>query len=147
MKNDTIKKKIIPWNKGKKTGFIPWNKGEVGFQKGLRGELNWNWKGGITSLYKQVRDSFEYRQWRSDVFQRDNFTCQGCGGKGSKIQAHHIKPFFVIIRENKIKTMEDAKNCAKLWNINNGQTLCIPCHKKTNNYGWKITNNRRKQKS
>src|SRR3990167_1127604 len=40
------------------------------------GEKNHNWQGGITALQKQIRRCFLYRQWRSDVFTRDDFTCQ-----------------------------------------------------------------------
>lgn len=41
------------------------------------------------------------------------------------------------IEENKIKTFDMAMECEELWNINNGQTLCRPCHTKTENYGEK----------
>ena len=30
--------------------------------------------------------------------------------------------------------MEKAKKCKELWDINNGETLCIACHKKTDSY-------------
>ena len=93
-------------------------------------ENNPNWKGGVTSLYNQIRKSFVYRQWRSDVFTRDDFTCQECGQVGKNLNAHHIKSFFSIIRFYEITTIEQAFNCDELWNINNGITLCEECHYK-----------------
>ena len=98
---------------------------------------HWNWKGGITSINEQIRKSFNYRQWRSDVFMRDNYTCQICGKRGNgRIEAdHHIKQFSLILKGYNIKTLEDAENCEELWNINNGRTLCKDCHRKTKSYG------------
>lgn len=105
-----------------------------------RGEKHYNWKGGITALTKQIRQSFQYRQWRSDVYTRDDFTCQFCFKKGMKLQADHIKQFAQIIADNRITTLEEAINCAELWNINNGRTLCIPCHKTTPTFAVNIKN-------
>ncbi len=100
-----------------------------------RGDRSWNWQGGITPLYHAIRRSFEYRQWLSDVFTRDDFTCQECGLRGCVLNAHHIKEFVRIIKEYDIKTIEQARACEELWNINNGITLCVPCHKKTKTWG------------
>lgn len=36
--------------------------------------------------------------------------------------------------EEIMEFFEDAINCEELWSINNGRTLCIDCHKKTNTY-------------
>jgi len=85
---------------------------------------------------ERIRKSFKYRQWRSDIFTRDSFTCQDCGlhsglGKTVYLEAHHIKQFSKIIEENNIKILEQALNCEELWNINNGRTLCKKCHNKT----------------
>jgi len=102
-----------------------------------KGEKNWNWKGGITPLRNQICNSYQYRQWISDVLTRDNFTCQECGKKGGKLSAHHTKSFSLILQENNIKTLEEALNCSELWNINNGLTLGQTCHEKTDNYGGK----------
>ena len=97
------------------------------------------WKGGITELQYKIRNHFKYRQWRSDVFTRDNFTCQCCGDKkGGNLEAHHLKAKSLIIKENNITTIEQALMCEELWNINNGQTLCEKCHQKTDNYGGKL---------
>lgn len=101
---------------------------------GRQGEKHHNWKGGVTSLGMRIRTSFEYRQWRSDVFTRDSYTCQECGIRGGYLHAHHIKPFHQILEEYDIKTVEESKVYADLWNINNGQTLCEECHKKTDSY-------------
>ena len=92
-----------------------------------------NWKGGITPLTKVIRHSFKYRQWRSDIFTRDNFICQECFLENCYLEAHHIDKFSNIIERNKIKTLEKALNCEELWNINNGITLCNKCHNKTKN--------------
>ena len=107
--------------------------------KALKGSKSYLWKGGITPLNKQIRNCFEFRQWHSDVFTRDDFTCQTCGARSGKgkvvyLQAHHIKSFAKILEEYQIKTFKQAINCEELWNINNGLTLCIDCHKKTDTY-------------
>jgi len=101
-----------------------------------RGKNHYKWRSGISSLYEKIRKNFQYRQWRSDVFTRDEFTCQKCGiksgyGKAIYLEVHHIKPMSKILEENNIKTIENAINCQELWNINNGITLCKECHNKT----------------
>lgn len=90
-----------------------------------------NYKGGLTrsNLYWQIRKTFEYRQWRSDVFTRDDFTCQECKIRGGDLHAHHKKEFARILDEYSIKTIEQALSCPELWNINNGETLHKVCHK------------------
>lgn len=106
-----------------------------------RGENASSWKGGTTLLGTLIRNSFTYRQWRDDVFTRDNYTCIWCGdNKGGNLNADHIKPFSVIIEEHNIKSKGDAEICEELWNINNGRTLCESCHKKTDTWGRKSFN-------
>ena len=94
-------------------------------------EMRWNYRNNITTLNKRIYDSYKYRQWRSDVFTRDNFTCQKCGKRSGYIEVHHLKEFSKIMIENKIITLEQALNCKELWNINNGITLCEKCHNLT----------------
>lgn len=96
-----------------------------------RGEKSPLWRGGIYPLNRKIRDYFEYRQWRSDIFTRDNFTCQGCGIRGSYLHAHHIKSFRSIMDEYHIETVEQAIACSELWNMNNGIALCKSCHMET----------------
>ncbi len=104
-----------------------------------RGKKHWNWQGEITLLYFQVRNSFKYSRWRSDIFTRDNFTCVLCGdNQGRNLEADHFpKSFSDIFYNNKIKTIQEALKCGELWEINNGRTLCKKCHKKTDTYGCK----------
>ena len=93
--------------------------------------------GGVKShreLLKAIRNTFKYRQWRSDVYTRDGFICQKCGVKTNKLEAHHIKSTVAIIKEYSIANVEQALACDKMWDINNGQTLCQHCHSSTENY-------------
>lgn len=92
------------------------------------------WKGGITPLIKQIRSCLKMRQWKCDVFTRDDYICQGCEIRGCYLEAHHKESFSVIFQKNNIRTFEEALNCEELWNINNGVTLCRECHKLTDNY-------------
>jgi hypothetical protein len=100
------------------------------------------WKGGISDLTRSLRQiiagTFEYRQWRSDVFQRDDYICQHCREKGGKLNADHLKEFQKILLEYNIKNKEEALLCEELWNINNGRTLCESCHKKRKKWDKKI---------
>ncbi len=85
------------------------------------GELNPNWKGGISleKSYKHYNNA-EYRRWRMAVYTRDNFTCQFCGIRGVYLTAHHIKSW--------------AHYKELRFEIDNGVTLCEECHSLTDNY-------------
>lgn len=84
-----------------------------------------------SSIYKIIRTSPEYKQWRNSVFEKDNFTCVDCKDKsGGDFEAHHIIGLSKIIKDNNIKTREDAYKCDLLWDINNGVTVCRKCHQK-----------------
>lgn len=156
--SDETKKKMSEAKKGK----TPWNKGIRGVfnhtektkkkigapQKGnkhalgykyteeqrrkmsriRKGSGHYNWQGGITSINEKVRNSLEYKLWREAVFERDGWTCIWCGARSSKgnpvvLNADHIKSFsqFPELR----------------FAIDNGRTLCKPCHKTTDNYSGK----------
>jgi len=85
-----------------------------------KGEKSSFWRGGITPKNTKIRNSIEMSLWREAVFLRDSYTCQKCGVRGGKLHSHHIKSF--------------AQYPELRFAINNGQTLCRECHKKTNNY-------------
>ena len=128
--SEEAKEKISKYHKGRKHSKEHKQK----LSEAQKGEKSHCWKGGVTPLTHQIRHSFKYRQWRSDVFTRDNFICQRCGQWGGKLHAHHIKSFSSILQFYEITTFEEALDCEELWNINNGITLCKNCHKLTNNY-------------
>lgn len=66
---------------------------------------------------REGRRSKEYCDWRKAVYERDDYRCQECGERGGRLNAHHIKPyaFYPDLR----------------YDLSNGITLCISCHKKT----------------
>jgi hypothetical protein len=98
---------------------------------GYKGEGHPNWKGGITPVNKLIRASEEYKAWRTSVFSRDNYLCQGCLDPNSDgLNAHHIIHFSEIIKKFSITTFEQALTCRLLWSIDNGKTLCMVCHQK-----------------
>ena len=88
-----------------------------------------------TKEKQRIRGLWQGREWRDFVFKRDDYTCQICFKRGGKLEADHIVPFSYILKKNNITTIEEAIECAELWDINNGRTLCVDCHKKTNTYG------------
>ena len=130
------KKGVMPvaWNKGMKGLQVAWNRGTKGlmptpWNKGIKrpelsGEKHPSWKGGLTSKNQKIRNSFEYKLWRTAIFERDDYTCQDCCQRGGKLQADHIKPFS-LFPELRLA-------------IDNGRTLCIPCHKKTPTYSFNV---------
>lgn len=95
---------------GFKKGMAPWNKG----------------LGTISSENEKARKTKQYREWRKAVFERDNYTCQECGERGGELNADHIKQF--------------AYHPELRYDITNGQTLCVDCHRSTKTWGFRATN-------
>ncbi len=98
-------------------------------------EQNHCWKGGITPLYRKIRNTHSYRRWQKQVKERDNFKCIWCQSM-IKIEVDHIKSFDEIIKQHHITTVKESLDCKELFDINNGRTLCHICHKKTDTYGY-----------
>lgn len=129
------KKNLVIWNKGKTISTDSRLKYErpTAIKKGQHlspaterkvgdcaGEKNNFWKGGITPINTRIRQSAEYKSWRKQVFERDDYTCQMCFERGVKVHADHIKPF---------STHKELR-----FELSNGRTLCVPCHKSTPSY-------------
>lgn len=82
-------------------------------------------------IHKSIRDTFKYRQWRTDIFKRDNYTCVLCNVNNCYIEADHYPVRFIdIIKEFNVNTIDESFNCEKLWDLTNGRTLCKKCHHK-----------------
>lgn len=99
------------------------------FLRTRRGPLSNNWRGGLTAKNRLERSRVEYRKWREAVFRRDNWMCVWCRarnglGKTIKLNADHIKPFALY---------PDLR-----LDVDNGRTLCVPCHRKTDTYCGRI---------
>jgi len=83
-------------------------------------------KGGSGDLEKMkcTQNGSERQAWTQAVLRSDNYTCQACGARKSvagRLNADHILPWseFPELR----------------FDVSNGRTLCVPCHKKTPTYG------------
>lgn len=73
------------------------------------------YKGSCYKTFKEkIRRSWYYKEWRRQVFERDDYTCQICGKKGCYLEVHHIKPFSKF---------------PELWfDVDNGLAVCKKCH-------------------
>lgn len=127
---DEHKRKIGLSNKGKRLGRKESEETRRKLSILRKGQKSHLWRGGLTEINKLIRGSLEYKLWREAVFKRDNYTCIWCGYDGGRIlEADHIKPFawYPELR----------------FAIDNGRTLCVDCHKKTDTYG-KLSYNHKK---
>lgn len=110
-----------------KRGKIMSNKGRplsLEHRAKLSGENANAWRGGVSPANEIARKRVEYRLWRIAVFMRDDYTCQTCLDRGGELHADHIKPF--------------AYYPELRYAIDNGRTLCVACHLKTDTYGGRV---------
>lgn len=150
------KKGTEPWNKGKKTGYAPWkgkkrSKETIAKIKSTKLKTNYSHpqevrdrisaalkgvsKGGVTKLATLIRGTTTYKQWRTDVFERDEYTCQECGASNCILNADHIVPFSYLLKMANVSNIKEAQDEEMLWSIDNGRTLCLECHKQTPTFG------------
>lgn len=87
------------------------------------GKDHYRYNSNLTEEDRVKRRSFtKYPNWRRKIFERDGFTCQLCNLKKRNLNAHHL----------------DGWNWAKekRFDLENGVTLCVSCHKEFHNmYG------------
>lgn len=95
---DEAKRKISASRKGKYTG-----------------PDHWMWKGGYIDPTARERRSYNAKEWRKAVKERDGYVCVKCG-ETERLHAHHIKSWhdFPELR----------------FEVSNGMTLCVRCHQK-----------------
>jgi 5-methylcytosine-specific restriction endonuclease McrA len=123
MREIALKSRYGTWMKGKKLSEE--TKKKIGIAGTGRKKLN-----PITPENKRIRCGKEWKKWRQLVFQRDNYQCQQCGVKNAKglgktveLNPDHIKPFALFPELR--------------FDVNNGRTLCRPCHMKTDTWGYR----------
>ena len=75
-----------------------------------------------TAENRRLRDSPQAKAWRFAVYKRDKFTCQHCQAVGKYLNADHIKPW---------SQYPDLR-----FDLSNGRTLCVDCHRKTPTFGF-----------
>lgn len=78
------------------------------------GKENSNWKGGHRKERKIEMSRSAYKDWRNQVFTRDNHTCQLCNTRGGYLHADHIKTW--------------SEYPELRYDVSNGRTLCMACH-------------------
>ena len=103
-----IKEKYRVAKLGKKnssaTKFV---KGQRAWNKGLR-------SGVKPEVSRKERWTQVYIDWRTAVFERDNFTCQVCLQYNGYLHADHLKRW---------KEYPELR-----YDVDNGRTLCRACH-------------------
>ncbi|MBS4207505.1 hypothetical protein [Bacillus sp. FJAT-50079] len=62
----------------------------------VRGEYHHNWKGGVTTLNKFLRELLH--DWKEDSLKATNYTCD-ITGKNGYLEVHHKYPFHSMVSE------------------------------------------------
>lgn len=107
-------------------------------RKHRRGKNAGGYVDGRTPFKRLLRASAEYTDWRSRVFERDDWRCQICGRHGV-LNVHHLIPIRTLIsafkQANPTLDFNDKERAFSLalkfppfWDIANGKTLCSDCH-------------------
>ena len=125
------------WNEASRRRWSEKQKGQPGHKhtdeerarmsERQRGERAPNWKGGVTPHHKLARSSAEYKVWRAAVYERDNHTCAKCQVRGGDLHPHHIHNF--------------AEHEELRFDVANGITLCVGCHRRFHKLYGRINNN------
>lgn len=141
--NEKQRKAFVMSSLGKKQSEETRQKRSISLRGKRIGERSSLWKGGINPLRVIIRDLSESVEWRKSVFNRDDYTCQNCGIRGTYLEAHHVKTFEQIYREflqafkflspvhDKYRLVELSRGYTDFWDVGNGQTLCSECHDST----------------
>lgn len=83
--------------------------------KKLQGPNNYLYNASKTQADREAKRQYTaYSEWRRKVYERDDYTCQRCGAKGVSLNAHHLESY--------------SHNRELRTELDNGVTLCKPCH-------------------
>lgn len=93
-----------------------------------KNERHPRWKGGVSVESRRMRSSLAFKEWRKAVFDRDDYTCQMCGKRGTYLHPHHISQY--------------ALDVERRFDVTNGITYCKSCHMK-----WHKDNGKKKTTS
>ncbi len=100
--------------------------------KKISGKNSYMWDPNLTDEDRKSQKSrlsdIKYREWRSKVYKRDDFTCQKCSQKGRQLNGHHIESWASNKKLRLVKY--------------NGITLCHYCHIKFHKIYGRKNNNR-----
>ena len=123
------------WNNSnsKRTRF---GEGQPSFFK--KGHTPWNKDrdfGGVEYLAKRISWLILYRKWRKEIRERDGNKCVQCGDVSQLNVDHYPVSLRDLIERTGISKPQEAKAHEVFWDTNNGRTLCVSCHKKTDTYG------------
>lgn len=116
---ESIAKRVAK-NTGKKRS----DEARKNISESLKGDKSPSWKGGISKENDRIRKSVDFKLWREKVFERDNWTCCECDTRGGVLHPHHIKSFYEYPELR--------------FEVNNGITLCVDCHRQTETWGRKV---------
>ncbi len=86
-----------------------------------RGKDNPRYKGNRNA--RQDASRYEYKRWHKLVLKACNYTCQHCGKRGCRLEAHHIKAW--------------AGHPELRFDVSNGIALCEDCHLSAHNHNHK----------
>ena len=94
------------------------------FKKGTR---PWNYMGGTSTERMKIYNGAEYKQWRRSVWWNSDKKCNDCGEENKKLlQADHIQPWATFPKLR--------------YDPDNGQLLCVRCHRLKTRYVDTYTN-------
>ena len=84
---------------------------------GVSGENSPNWNQNLTDEHRMNKRRIQgYDEWRSAVYEKDNYTCKCCGDdRGGNLVAHHVESY---------NSNEELRT-----EVSNGITMCEQCHK------------------
>ena len=77
-------------------------------------ERAYNWNGGYDLEQERFRKTYEFKEFRKGIMERDRYTCVCCGRHNGEMNAHHLDGYNWCIE--------------KRVNVNNGVCLCKDCH-------------------